>query len=360
MEKLLSIIIPTYNMEKYLHKCLDSLIVSDENMQKLEILVINDGSKDLSSKIAHEYESKYPQTFRVIDKENGNYGSCINRGLKEATGKYIKVLDADDYFNNKIFNKFMNYLDNQDVDLVINDYQIVDEQDVVNETYSFRLPINNSFTLFDCPDSLAEWLWHHGITYRLAILREMSYKQTESISYTDDEWIFKPMKVVKSVSYFPEIVYCYLRGRVGQTFDDNVLKKSMGQKLQVAESMLEYYIEHITDQSDNFPPYLYQKLTDRISVLYNFIITKFSTDEENDRLKKLDQWIETKIPMLYRDLGEKKNRLGYSFIYNWRRKGYKRNRMSFLCYKFYSILLVLLHKGDNVPRMPVELKRDSN
>ena len=86
-------------MEKYLDKCLTSLIVSDDKMPLLEVLVINDGSKDRSSEIAHSYEQKYPQTFRVIDKENGNYGSCINRGLKEATGKYVKVLDADDWFD---------------------------------------------------------------------------------------------------------------------------------------------------------------------------------------------------------------------------------------------------------------------
>ena len=85
-------------MEPYLRHCLDSLII-DKGMDELEVFVINDGSKDRSSKIAREYQDKYPNTFYVIDKVNGNYGSCINRGLKEATGKYIKVLDADDCFN---------------------------------------------------------------------------------------------------------------------------------------------------------------------------------------------------------------------------------------------------------------------
>ena len=98
MEKLLTIIIPTYNMEKYLDKCLSSLIVDDkELMTQLEVLVVIDGAKDRSSEIAHTYQDKYPDTYVVIDKENGNYGSCINRGLKEASGKYVKVLDADDY-----------------------------------------------------------------------------------------------------------------------------------------------------------------------------------------------------------------------------------------------------------------------
>ena len=118
MNKILSIIIPTYNMEKYLRKCLDSLIVSNENMELLEVLVVNDGSKDTSLQIAQEYDIKYPQTFRVIDKENGNYGSCVNRGLKEAVGKYVKVLDADDYFDTFEFEKAIDFLKQNDYDLV--------------------------------------------------------------------------------------------------------------------------------------------------------------------------------------------------------------------------------------------------
>ena len=106
MEKILTIIIPTYNMEKYLDKCLTSLIIEDKKLMKLlEVLVVIDGAKDRSSEIGHTYQDKYPETFRVIDKENGNYGSCINRGLKEAKGKYVKVLDADDSFDNGNFSK---------------------------------------------------------------------------------------------------------------------------------------------------------------------------------------------------------------------------------------------------------------
>lgn len=98
MDKILTVVIPTYNMERYLRYCLDSLCVG-RGSDALEVLVINDGSTDSSSAIAHEYEQKSPGIFRVIDKENGNYGSCVNRGLTEAKGKYIKILDADDSFD---------------------------------------------------------------------------------------------------------------------------------------------------------------------------------------------------------------------------------------------------------------------
>ena len=120
-DKILSIVIPTYNMEKYLDKCLTSLIISDKKLfESLEVLVVIDGAKDRSSEIAHNYQEKYPNVIRVIDKENGNYGSCVNRGLLEAVGKYFLVLDADDSFDNDCFLEYLKNIQNLDVDLIIN------------------------------------------------------------------------------------------------------------------------------------------------------------------------------------------------------------------------------------------------
>ena len=88
-QKIITIIIPAYNMESLLNKCCDSLLVDESLRAFLEVLIINDGSKDKTLDIAKSYEERYPDVFRVIDKENGQYGSCINRGLKEAKGKFI-------------------------------------------------------------------------------------------------------------------------------------------------------------------------------------------------------------------------------------------------------------------------------
>ena len=82
--KLLSVVVPVYKVEKYINKCLDSLIISDEQMNLLEVIVVNDGTPDNSAIMAKEYERKYPNTFRVIDKENGGHGSAWNRGVQEA------------------------------------------------------------------------------------------------------------------------------------------------------------------------------------------------------------------------------------------------------------------------------------
>ena len=116
--KLLSIVIPTYNTEQYLRRCLDSVLTS-EVLPELEVLVVNDGSKDRSPEIAREYEARYPDTVTLIDKENGGHGSTINEGLRAATGKYFRVLDSDDWFDTCNFVKFFAALHDCDEDVVI-------------------------------------------------------------------------------------------------------------------------------------------------------------------------------------------------------------------------------------------------
>ena len=92
--KLLTIAIPSYNSENYLSKCIESLLPGGEDV---EILVVNDGSKDNTSAIGHEYEAKYPGIVKVIDKENGGHGSAVNAGVEHATGLFFKVVDSDDW-----------------------------------------------------------------------------------------------------------------------------------------------------------------------------------------------------------------------------------------------------------------------
>ena len=96
MEKILSIIIPSYNSKPFLAKCLDSLLC--ECTDRLDIIVVNDGSTDGCEQIAEEYIAKYPASISLINKVNGGHGSGINVGSEKAVGKYLKVLDADDWF----------------------------------------------------------------------------------------------------------------------------------------------------------------------------------------------------------------------------------------------------------------------
>ena len=326
--KILTIIIPTYNMEKYLRKCMDSLIVSEENMQRLEVLVVNDGSKDSSSQIAHEYETKYPQTFRVIDKENGNYGSCINRGLKETSGEYVKVLDADDYFANDIFDKFVTFLLETEADLVINDFCVVAEDGDILEKEIYNLP--KKLTIGNLKDSTIKRLFHHGITYKTEVVRSIGYTQTEGISYTDDEWVYKPMTAVNTIISFPYFLYYYLRGREGQTFDPEVLRKTHSQKVAVAKSLIDFFCTKYDATRHESQNYMLKKIICRIQPIYDFYLIKNNDSEGNLFLQDFDSFLRERSMLLYESMNEVKNRLGWHYILDWRRSGYNRNIFSLL------------------------------
>lgn len=92
--KLLSIAIPCYNSQDYMAHCIESLLPGGEDV---EILIVNDGSKDDTAKIADEYAAKYPTIVKAIHKENGGHGSAVNTGIENATGIYFKVVDSDDW-----------------------------------------------------------------------------------------------------------------------------------------------------------------------------------------------------------------------------------------------------------------------
>lgn len=324
MNKILTIIIPTYNMEKYLRKCLDSLLVSDENMQRLEVLVVNDGSKDSSSLIGHEYEAKYPQTFRVIDKENGNYGSCINRGLKEATGKYVKVLDADDYFDKDVFTEFIDFLKTIDVELIISDSTIVNPIGEFLEKTSFSMTPNDVFSLPNLDENDIKCLYHHNITYAKAIFSQIDYCQTEGISYTDDEWIFFPMLKVNRVTYFRQVLYLYLIGREGQTFDPERLKKEFDSRLIVGRNLVSFYTTHISECSEGTKRYLSVKLYYRLKPLYNFYLVN-NLNVNMNPLIEFDRFIFQHHKGVLKIVNSIKNRLGGHYIMKWRDSGYNRN-----------------------------------
>ena len=117
-EKILAIVIPTYNMETYLHRCLESVACEDVP-NSLELIVVNDGSTDSSLTIMQEYAKKRPDIVKIVNKANGHYGSCVNAALKIATGKYFRILDADDWFDTEQLIQFLEKTKTIDVDLII-------------------------------------------------------------------------------------------------------------------------------------------------------------------------------------------------------------------------------------------------
>ena len=297
MDKILTIIIPTYNMENYLSYCLDSLLVK-ENMELVEVLVINDGSKDASSKIAHAYAGKYPQIFRVIDKENGNYGSCINRGLKEAQGKYVKILDADDSFDTDNFECFVAFLEGTDADLAVSDFSIVDENRNIKRVVCHEFPSGCIPLDKICTTRNFSHIQMHALTYRRDVLLKLSYKQTEGISYTDQEWVFTPMLGVKSICYFDKCVYRYLVGREGQTINPTVKAKRMPDVCQCVYAMSKAYEQYRNNISEQLRMYFYGRLDYMIKEVYVFYFLHYSNQNKKSLLR-FDSTLKGICPEVY-------------------------------------------------------------
>jgi len=160
--KVLSVIVPTYNVEAYIGKCLDSLIV---NREDLEVLVIIDGSKDKSCEIAKTYQDKYPSIFKIIEKENGHYGSCVNVGLSLAQGKYVKILDADDFFNKDNFSSYLDFAADSDADLLLSDSGVLKNGES-SVFYSFDIPGNVLLSLERLDNKNLYDLPHQSIAYK--------------------------------------------------------------------------------------------------------------------------------------------------------------------------------------------------
>lgn len=326
MNKILTVVVPMYNVEKYIPKCLESFVLADKScMDSLEVLCINDGTPDHSADIAKEYEAKYPQTFRVIDKENGNYGSCINRGLKEARGKYIRICDGDDSYDSVALEELLKKLLNVDVDLVITDFKIVSPDDylIKEENLSSQYPSLPLSTKFNMPSFLqivdfSYWPHMHSLTYRTSMLQAMKYHQTEGISYTDQMWATLPITHVKTAYYVPSYVYRYLLGREGQTMDGNNQVKNIRQLFHVLLDIARYCEEGDCDPF--FKPFLCKVIEANTNKIYPNVILFHRGDK--DALETFDRKL-AQYPTVYSQFSKHSHLHGMiNYVEMWRRNNY--------------------------------------
>lgn len=238
-------------------------------MSQFEVLVINDGSKDRTSKIAHTYEQKYPQTFRVIDKENGHYGSCVNRGLAEANGTFVKVLDADDAFDKNAFLQFLPFLNeasSSGAEMVLSDYANVDNESQIEKVIHF----SNHKGLYSLSDLTEndKYIWFiHGITYRLSVLLNSGYRQTEGLPYSDLEWSICPLTSVNSILKYDKVLYLYTIGRDGQSVSPEIHNKNLHLELLIKRGIIQQLPSSSLDSNNGKDSFIF----DRICILVNYL-----------------------------------------------------------------------------------------
>ena len=301
MEKILSIIIPTYNMAALLPRCLDSLTASGV-LDDLDILVVNDGSTDSSRAVAYSYAERYPQSIKVVDKKNGNYGSTINAALPLAVGEYVKVLDSDDWFDSQALAKYVAELKSleQEVDVSVTHFLMIHEggrtetvkyQNYGREPYTYGKVYNLDKVL---GDGFIRYFLMHSLTYRTQLLRDHGYRQTEGISYTDIQWSSSPFFWARSIVFHDLVVYRYNMDREGQTMDPAVIRKSLPQLERMTMDLMDFYRKaDMSDLSEARVGFLRQYFKNRLRLLVKTHLMDIPRREfDKEAFSSLDSWIQ--------------------------------------------------------------------
>ena len=222
-QKVLSVSIAAYNVSSFIRKALDSLTEEPGIMDKLDVIIVNDGSKDDTLQIAKEYAARYPGTFRVIDKENGGYGSTINASLALAAGKYFKLLDGDDWYDRDGLSGLITFLEGADADLVTSPYfEVRKEPQTV--PHHPEIPGVTTEIRF-LPLTGEKFFQMHGMTVRTEVLRNYKHPIAEHCFYTDLEYVFYCIAASETIVRYSRPVYCYRLDVAGQSVSLEGIRK---------------------------------------------------------------------------------------------------------------------------------------
>lgn len=321
--KILSITVPAYKVEDYLKQCLDSFLAEDI-LDDLEILIIDDGSPDHSKVIAETYQTKFPHTFRLISKENGGHGSAVNRGIREASGKYFKVVDGDDWVDSRALANLVHWLKQTDSDLVVSNYLWVYEK-----TGQKRPEMKEPFAGVQYYseyrfDEICSKLYikMHAITIKTSILKQNHICLDEGCYYVDTEYITYPIPYIQTIFFIPDCVYMYRIGLNGQSVNIKSMQKNINDHLRVVRSLIEFYLNIYTETAsvDNQRRFYIEGMINRVIASQFKIYLSFGPSRMwKQELIKFDQEIRRKSAVLYKQQRHKVVRIlrSTNFLFYW-------------------------------------------
>ncbi len=244
--KYISFAIPCYNSEEYMAHAIDSILPGGEDV---EIIIVNDGSRDRTSEKAHEYQSKFPDIIKVVDKENGGHGDAVNSGLSNATGKYFKVVDSDDWVDEESLHRILSLLrqleeDEQEIDMLISNYVYekagIERKKCVH--YRNVLPQDEIFRWEDIGHfHLDQYILMHSVIYRTDMLKLTQLKLPRHTFYVDNIYVYYPLPHVRKIYYLDVDFYRYFIGREDQSVNEKTMISRIDQQIFVTKSMIDMY-----------------------------------------------------------------------------------------------------------------------
>ena len=246
--KLLTIAVPCYNSEAYMAKCIDSLLIGGD---EVEIIIVDDGSRDRTAEIADKYQTLHPNIIRVIHKENGGHGSAVNTGIEHATGMFFKVVDSDDWLKESAYRKVLATLREKAgqepaLDMLLCNYVYNKEGEKRHKVIQYRasLPVDRMFTWDDVRRfHKGHYILMHSVIFRTQVLRDSGMQLPEHCFYVDNIYVFEPLPYVKNMYYMDINLYYYYIGRVDQSVNQKVMISRLDQQIRVNRIMIDYYTE---------------------------------------------------------------------------------------------------------------------
>lgn len=244
--KYITFAIPCYNSEAYMEKAINSILPAGEDV---EILIVNDGSKDRTKKIGKHYAEKFPSIVKVINKENGGHGDAVNVGLSQASGKYFKVVDSDDWVDEESLMKILEVIkgfvkEQSEVDMIVSNYvyektgmehkKVIHYRNVLPQDQIFRWDDIGSF-------HLDQYILMHSVMYRTEMLKLCQLKLPKHTFYVDNIYVYYPLPHVRRLYYIDVDLYRYFIGREDQSVNEKIMISRVDQQIYVTKSMISMY-----------------------------------------------------------------------------------------------------------------------
>lgn len=296
--KILTVSIAAYNVAKTLKETLDPFLECGV-LSDLDIIIVNDGSGDETDSIANEYVEKFPETFRLINKENGGWGSTLNSGIENAKGKYFRQLDGDDYYEPQNMYSYIEFLKQTEVDLVVAPY--IEYNDLTKEIMA-EVDCNpgcekkKSFLLAEIPTFTP---FMHSMAIKTELLKD-NVKITEHCFYTDTEFVLKSCNMVRTVAFFDKYIYCYRRATSGQSMSLSGFEKHYKDNIRVISVLLDYMNEYVKEDA---VLNIYNKLLyDTCFFQYMIMLYIKPTREHKKDLIQYDKLLKDKKPEFYKKI----------------------------------------------------------
>ncbi len=306
--KVLTVVVPSYNSEPWLARCLDSLVTGGT---EIEVLVIDDGSTDRTREIGLSYAHRYPTIVRVISQANGGHGEAINTGLRNATGAYFKVVDSDDQLNVRALAAVLTHLrrfvaTGRGADLVITNF-VYDHEDGTKSTrmrYTRGLP-SGRLIAWDQVGRLktTQQLLMHALMYRTAVLRESGLQLPRHTFYVDNLYALVPLRHVQTLFYLDVDLYRYRIGRPDQSVNEKVMISRIDQQLRVNRLMVEHL--SVVWGDSKLPRPLRRcsaHYTDMVCTVTSVMLLRAGTHEALHLRRRFWKQVRRDYPRLYRRL----------------------------------------------------------